>query len=237
MRHTISEIYLIKPFYQIIHPDSDLKQWGIQALKLIEYAARTCYKSEYKITTDSYLNFVEKIIKIGHLSVIEHINLSVKFIVDRGFLAELTRHRLASYSVESTRYCRYNNNITFIIPPWVNLLPGKYQQSLSGNVHRDGSFLSRNDIDDNTYDWLSSLFSSSLIYNNLLNNNWSPQQARSVLPHALKTEIVCTANLREWRHILALRTSRAAHPQMREIMQPLLKELQNNIPIIFNDIT
>jgi len=194
-------------------------------LRMIEEAGRTCYKSESDLTPDTAKKFVQKLNKLGHLSVIEHSAMTVKFIIDRGVSHELVRHRLCAFSQESTRYCNYKGGVTFIIPPW-----------LSDEHDRIGSI----DIDtppDPAYvTWVMSMEDAERSYLNLLSNNWSPQQARSVLPNSTKTEIVVTANFREWQHIFKLRCSKAAHPQMREIMIPLHQECNRILPEIFDCI-
>jgi thymidylate synthase (FAD) len=201
---------------------------GIDILKRIEAAGRTCYRSEDKITKNSCIAFVRGIMKIGHLSVIEHESLSVRFIIDRACGYELVRHRLCSFSQESTRYCNYSGGVEFIIPPWCDdIACGEYTEQ---------SNLDTLNVSDSSLVWLESMYEAEQSYISLLNKGWTPQQARSVLPNSLKTEIVCTANLREWRHILELRTGKAAHPQIREVMIPLLEELQGQISIIFDDI-
>lgn len=209
---------LVKPSFAIL-----TKIDAVKMLKRIERAGRTCYKSEDKITEDSASRFVEKIISSGHHSVIEHENISIRFICDRGVSHEIVRHRLASYSQESTRYCNYGGGVTFVIPPWILIEEGEFVQG-------------REDVDYKTGTWLSVMMHSEATYLNLLEQGWSPQQARSVLPNSLKTEIVMTANIREWRHVLMLRCSRAAHPQMRELMIPLLKQLRILLPSLFSDI-
>jgi thymidylate synthase (FAD) len=185
---------LVKPDTQILYYTEDAKQ-------IIELAGRTCYKSEDRITGDSAEAFVDRITKSGHHSVIEHASATVKFIVDRGVSHELVRHRLCSFSQESTRYCKYDE-VTFVIPPWLKLGEGVYTQ-----VHCST--------------WVNHLIECEHVYSKLLKSGWSPQQARSILPNALKTEVVMTANLREWRHVFDLRCSKAAHPQMQEVMIPL----------------
>lgn len=209
---------LVKPSHEILFIQQDL-------LQLIEKAGRTCYKSESKITSDSAEKFVQRIIKSGHHSVIEHANITVRFICDRGVTHEIVRHRLASYSQESTRYCNYKGGVTFIIPPWIDMPEGKYDDYGEASVYS-------NDI----HPWFYAMIDAEEYYKELLFNNWSPQQARSVLPNSLKTEIVMTANVREWIHVLTLRTSKAAHPQIRELMFPLLKELKEKVPVIFDNI-
>jgi len=150
----------------------------------------------------------------------------VRFICDRGVTHELVRHRLCAFSQESTRYCNYKGGVTFVIPPWVEYLsPGQYESGdYSGLIGAE-------------YSWADAMYSSECWYLDLLDCGWSPQQARSVLPNSLKTEIVVTANFREWRHIFKLRCSKAAHPQMREIMIPLLEEMKRLRSVFFNDIT
>jgi thymidylate synthase (FAD) len=175
------------------------------------------------------------ILKYGHESVIEHEFLSVRFVVDRGVSHEIVRHRLVSYSQESTRYCNYQGGVTFVIPTWFAFqdtygCAGEWDTTdilAHWKVYLHGSPLDK---------WLLAMARAEDSYLDLLRSGQSPQQARSVLPNSLKTEIVCTANLREWRHILWLRASMAAHPQMREVMVPLLAELKSRIPVVFDDI-
>lgn len=219
---------LIRPYYEILSEiDSD------KTLKAIEIAGRTCYKSEDKITSGSAKEFVKKIIKSGHESVIEHQILSVRFVCDRGVSHELVRHRLASFSQESTRYVNYSKGefgkeLTFIIPNWIDDEQIELVQKL--NEYNFTKVL------NSTKFWYFTISECSKNYLQLLKEGWTPQQARSVLPNSLKTEIVITANLREWRTIFKQRTSKAAHPQMRELMCPLLDELKEKLPVIFDDI-
>ncbi|MCK4498962.1 FAD-dependent thymidylate synthase [Candidatus Babeliales bacterium] len=208
---------LIKPSYEILFISP-------KPLETIEAAGRTCYKSEDKITEGSAEKFVKMIIKRGHLSVIEHAYMSVRFICDRGVTHEIIRHRLAAYSQESTRYCNYKGGVTFIIPPWINLKEGDYPISAISTE------------DWTTNRWFGAMYEAEFAYASLVGGGWSPQQARSVLPNSLKTEIVMTCNLREWMHVFKLRTSKAAHPQMRELMIPLLIEMKTLVPVIFDDI-
>ena len=223
---------LIKASYEIITPIN-----GEEILKQIELAARTCYKSEDKVeyimnthgspsfTASSARVLIPKLIKNGHEAMLEFGGaITVKFICDRGVSHELVRHRLASFAQESTRYCNYgkDEHITFIIPCWLDIKEGTISPRIV-NTHAERW-------------WVNHMTRSEEAYNELIKIGWSPQQARSVLPNSLKTEINVSANIREWRHILKLRTSKAAHPQMRELMCPLLDELKNKIPILFDDI-
>lgn len=210
--------------------------WGHAFLEQIERAGRVCYKSEDKNPDEDFektKKFVKSIIDRGHLSVIEHANLTARFISNRGMTHELVRHRLAAYSQESTRYCNYgNDHVKFIIPPWAgNLKPGMY---LSACIDMDNNPVLG--LSDNEILWAEQMFWNEKVYKKLLKGGLSPQFARGVLPIDLKTEIVMTANLREWRHIFAMRCSPAAHPQIREIMLELLVLCRRFIPIIFDEI-
>jgi len=214
---------LIKPSFEVM---TDLSNtWKM--LRNIETIGRVCYKSEDKITDDSAEKFIQRMINSGHHSVIEHENITVRFIIDRGVSHELVRHRLAAYSQESTRYCDYSGGVTFIIPFWCEDLDvGEYDQYA----------VESRCLSLPTKIWLNSMLGAERDYINLLKNGWSRQQARSVLPNSLKTEIVMTANIREWRHVFTLRTSKNAHPQMQEIMIPLLNYFKLHIPVFFDDI-
>lgn len=213
---------LVKPGFIIETP---IENMGMSMLKRIEKAGRTCYKSEDKITEDSAIKFIQSIIKNGHHSVIEHESVSVRIICDRGVTHEIVRHRLASYSQESTRYCDYGNgHVTFVIPPWVDISQGEYTEMFDPLGKAENY-------------WYNQMLWSERVYKAMRKDGWSPQQARSVLPNSLKTEIVMTANLREWRHFFTLRTSTKAHPQMREVAIPLLNAFKNFIPVVFDNIT
>lgn len=207
---------IIKPSYEILTP---ISEDGIEELKHIEKIARVCYKSEEKITEDgkSAKKLIKMLINKGHEAMIEHSSLCVKFIVDRGISHELVRHRIASFAQESTRYCNYSKEkfgreLTFIKPFFFE--------------EKDERYMS----------WLSAMRAAETNYMTLLDLGATPQEARSVLPNSIKTEITITANYREWRNIFKLRTAKPTHPQMREVMCPLLHEIQHLIPIIFDDI-
>ena len=220
---------LVKPSYQILTPLNPADM-----LKRIEAAGRTCYKSEDKITEGSAEKFIKSIINRGHESVIEHESLSVRFICDRGVTHEIVRHRLASFSQESSRYCNYSKKgLEFIIPLWCKLptCPGPVTDI--NELHTQTLWLQRY----GDAQWLTTVAAAEFSYRQLLELGWKPEQARSVLPNSLKTEIVVTANLREWRTIFKQRAiSGAAHPQMREIMIPLYNELRSKLPAIFDDL-
>lgn len=201
-------------------------------LQLIELAGRTCYKSEDKITPESAAKFVQRLVASGHHSVIEHPVASVKFITDRGVTHELVRHRLCSFSQESTRYCNYgSDHIKFIRPIWVGCPLGIMTYDLLVSCARDGKY-SQGDAA-----WMYSMLKSEEVYKELVkHHSWRPEQARSVLPNSLKTEIIVTANLREWRHIFKLRCSPAAHPQIRDLMLSCLEGFKAEIPVLFEDL-
>lgn len=217
----------------LVKPSAVILALSLDPLQLIETAGRTCYKSEDKITADSAPDFAAMILKRGHESVIEHAAATVRFVCDRGVTHEIVRHRLASYSQESTRYCDYNGgHVAFVIPPWCQrFLPGEAYISTD-----DAALNTITETADPESFWLYSMQLAENNYKKLRDLGWRPEQARSVLPNSLKTEIVMTANLREWRHFLKLRTAPAAHPQMREVAIPLLAEMQKRVPVIFDDL-
>lgn len=212
---------IIEPSFRWLAPAPDARA----ILENIATAGRVCYQSEPK-TDDA--TFVRKLIKRGHESVLEHEKISVRIICDRGVSHELVRHRIASYSQESTRYCNYSKDkfggeLTFIRPQWV-----KRDEEIG--EWRD---VSSSDAD---YMWFVSCKIAERAYLAMLHNGWTPEQARTILPNSLKTEIVVTMNLREWRHFFRLRCDLAAHPQMREVAGMMLEEFKNAVPVVFDDI-
>lgn len=191
---------------------------GMEMLRKVERIGRMCYKSEDKITENSCIDFVKMLISRNHLAMIEHAGFSVHFVCDRGVSHEIVRHRVASFAQESTRYCNYSkekfgNEITVVRPFFFGESTVAY------------------------YEWMDDMHAAEAKYFSLLSLGFSPEEARSVLPNSLKTEIVMTANLREWRHFFLLRADRHAHPQMRQIVEPLLKEAKKLIPVVFDDIS
>ena len=213
---------IIKPYF-IIEDVFD----GEEMLKKLEKAGRTCYKSEERIGENSSRSFIKKIIESGHETILEHEKITVRVICDRGVTHEIVRHRIASYSQESTRYCNYSANkfrgeITVVGPCFWPMKDPKRKII-------DEDFPKR-------VVWREAMEFAERSYLRLIELGATPQEARSVLPNSLKTEIVMTMNLREWRHFFRLRCSPKAHPQMREIAIPLLNEFQKLIPVIFHDI-
>ena len=216
---------------------------GDHALQNIERAGRTCYKSEKAVTGESAIDFCAMLRQRGHESVIEHESATVRFVVDRGVSHELVRHRLCAFSQESTRYCNYKDEVVFVLPPWVDVEIGSYirnpSRPLPYNFLKDGRdyFGGVSGLNQSDRNWFITMIEAEKCYSGLLKEGWTPQQARSVLPNSLKTEIVVTANFREWRHIFKLRCAKAAHPQMREVMIPLLAVMADCVPVIFDDLT
>lgn len=203
---------IISPSVELLNPP----QYAL-LLDLVELAGRTCYKSENKITDGSAETFVRGILKRGHEAVIEHGALSVRFVCDRGVSHEIVRHRLAAYCQESTRYCNYSKGdfggeITIIKPCYM-------------------------DEGDPAFEvWKNACLRAELAYFDMLSIGCTAQEARAILPNSLKTEVVMTANLREWRHFFKLRTAPAAHPQMREVARMLLTQMKERYPVFFEDI-
>lgn len=185
-------------------------------LRKIERYGRVCYKSEGMMEKSNANHFIKSKLELGHESIIEHEKATVMFIVDRGISHEIVRHRIAAYSQESTRYCNYSkdkfgNEIT-VIEPFFFIGKPAYEN------------------------WKESCQCAEKNYLKMLDLGCSPQEARSILPNSLKTEIVVTYNFREWRHFFKLRCSPAAHPQMRQVAIPLLLLFKDKIPVLFDDI-
>lgn len=197
---------IVNPSFGILN-----KEVGAFLLQRLEQAGRVCYQSEPRGNPEL---FVQSLIKAGHHSVLEHESISVRLIIDRGVSHELVRHRHAAYSQESTRYCDYNKgDIEFIKPHWYDTAALQNKQ-----------------------EWEGALRQAETFYRKLRSLGFSPQDARGVLPNALKTTVVMTANIREWRHVLSLRTSKAAHPDIRLIMSQVLVGFQGQYPVLFDDI-
>lgn len=219
---------VMKASFEILTP---ISEGGINELKHIERIGRVCYKSEGNITEDgeSAKKFVKMLINRGHEAMIEHSSLSVKFTVDRGVSHELVRHRIASFAQESTRYVNYSldkfgNEINVI--------------DINNGINLDGKM---KNMDSDTIaaiieEWSVAIEDAEKHYMKMMDLGATPQIARSVLPNSTKTEITITANYREWRNFFKLRVPVTAHPQMREVTIPLLKELKVLLPVIFEDI-
>jgi len=203
---------VIRPSHKIFPmPDGDA------ILKHIERAGRTCYKSEDRIADDSASGFVNRLLKAGHHSVIEHANITVHFTCDRGISHEIVRHRLAAFSQESTRYANYSG------------------EKFGGEITVIKPFFWSEDSPEYAR-WLEAMEQAEKTYMKLLELGARPEQARGVLPNSLKTELVMTCNIREWRHVFSLRCSAAAHPQIREVMLPLLDDFHERLPVLFDDL-
>ena len=192
---------------------------GDQMLANIAAAGRVCYQSESKSDDAA---FVRKRIRQGHESILEHEKISVRIICDRGVSHELVRHRIASYSQESTRYCNYSkgkfgSELTFIRPYWDD-------RSISAEMIRLRAC------------WQEACLNAEWSYKKMIDAGCTPEAARAVLPNCLKTEVVMTANLREWRHFFKLRCAPAAHPDMRIVANMLLTAFKDVVPVVFDDI-
>lgn len=262
---------IVKPYAKILAPwtfgsmgisleeealDMDaVRDTGIEALSLIEFCARISHGAEGAQTKDSWKRFIQAVVmEHSDWSVVEHVSVSVDFLIDRGISHELVRHRLFSYTQSSTRFINYAKKMppSFIYP----YSDVECEHCLSGNevlwtIEHDPNSLSgrkhmARHIDKEgkstlncIYDmeWLRGIECSEVQYRALLEKKWRPQEARSVFPNALSTRIVTTGNLRNWRHFLIMRTSAETHPQMRQVTIPLLKQFQDTFPILFDDIT
>ena len=199
---------MVEPSFEILNaPKRE------EVLRHLELCGRVCYKSEDKMTKESASRFVKFLIERGHESPIEHISISVRIICDRGVSHEWVRHRIASYSQESTRYCNYNS------------------EKFGGGIAFIRPYFADN---ERLFEiWKAEMESAEKAYMDMLANGAKPEDARSVLPNSLKTEFICTMNLREWRHFFALRCAKAAHPAMREIAVPLQEAFREMLPELF----
>lgn len=221
---------LIRPSAEIAYDTS-----YSTALLLVNQAASLCYNTGVKYSIPEQEVRVRSLIKAGHESVIEHVSVTCLFAVDRGVTHELVRHRLCSFTQASTRYCDYSGgreggHITFVIPPWIEgIEPGIYDPSNKLPL-----------IDDEGENlWLCQMADAEKTYRRLRARGWAPEKARTVLPHSTASKIVCTANMRNWRHIMKLRavgTTGRPHPQMVEVMAPLLAKFKEKYPAFFYDI-
>ncbi len=195
-----------------------------ELLKKVERAGRVCYKSEGNIKEGSAETFIRGILKRGHESVVEHGSITVRIVCDRGVTHEIVRHRIASYSQESTRYCNYANEKFGSQITCIDLASG-FQYDLNDEKDRRKYEI-----------WKKAMEEAERYYFDLLEAGAKPEEARSILPNSLKTEIVVTMDIREWRHFIRLRGGHAAHPQIREITKMILEEFSRRYPVFFDDL-
>ena len=221
-----------------------------QILKRIEASGRTCYKSEGKATEGSAPKFCHSICQVKkHESVIEHASATVRFICDRGVSHELVRHRLSSFSQESTRYVDYSGDKSgghcqFIIPPWLSGLEEGEWHFRFGDENLTGDVIIKNDdgvevsvAGPKEKSWLRAMaFAEKEYHHQIKVLKQSPQEARDVLPNSTKTEVVMSSNLRQWRNVFKLRVAPNVHPQMREVMLPLFEQFKSHLPEFYADI-
>lgn len=195
---------------------------------IIESAAKTCYKSKLATNEEAKNKFVDKIININHHeSVAEHASATFRIITSRDVMAEITRHRIASFSIESQRYVNYGKVGLKIIPPQ------RIDRKVLAYMAKDQPFEPSSNFD--VYTWFNHINAVELNYQDLLDQGWKPEEARSILPNCVATEIVMTANIREWRHILELRTAPSAYKEMQVIANQIKEELIKISPICFRD--
>ncbi len=199
---------------KIVNPWIEVEEIdGLKIMKKIERACRTCYRSEGSISEDSYKNLLKNCINRGHESVLEHEKVTIRMYCDIGVYKDLTRHRFASFSIESTRYCsydkdKYGNEIKCINPSYIE--------------------------DKEIYaEWKKSMEDMEKHYMKMKELGASTDMCRLALPHSTAAEVTMTADIREWKHILELRTSNKAHPAIRQLLIPLLKYFQQEMPEIF----
>ena len=202
----------------LVEPEIQVENYdGIRIMKNIERACRTCYRSEGLITEDSYKKLLKNCINRGHESILEHEKITIRMRCDIGVYKDLTRHRFGSFSIESTRYCnyskdKYDNQIKFIEPCNIEKSTTEYAQ------------------------WFNLMNIIEKTYNEMSRLECKPDQLRMILPHSTAAEVTMTANIREWRHILELRCSKAAHPTIRQLLIPLLLKFKEDMPELFDAI-
>lgn len=203
---------------KIIEPKIWVEEYDpVKIMKNLERACRTCYRSEGLITDDSYKKLLKNCINRGHESILEHEKITVRMVCDIGVYKDLTRHRFGSFSIESTRYCNYgkdkfDNEIKFIKP--CNIEEGT----------------------DEYIEWQWCLSQIEESYMKMTELKCTPDQMRMILPHSTAAEVTMTANIREWRHILDLRTKKMTHPSIRQILIPLLLKFKYTMPELFDEI-
>lgn len=203
-------LIVVEPSVELIFPPG-----YDELMTKIELCGKTAYKAEGNIREGSAEAFVRKIIELGHESVLEHASITVKVVCDRGVSHEIVRHRIASYTQESTRYCNYatdkfKNKLWVVKPVFLRMGSANYLC------------------------WRNSMDAISVVYRDMIKENWKPEEARSVLPNSLKTELCMTMNIREWRHFFRLRTAANAHPQIREIAGMILEKFKSAYPALFS---
>lgn len=225
---------IVRPYAKIMEPEL-----LAGALTRVEYAARVSHRSEDETSANTEKFIRAVVLQHGDWSVTEHVSASVEFLVDRGITHEIVRHRIASYTQESTRFVNYAKKMppTFIYPK----VEVECKYCLAGDELHEGeisSDLIHSDLHTCRYDqrWLRTITEIEETYRALLADGWRPQEARSVFPNALSSKIVVTFNLRTWRHFFLMRTSKEAHPQMRQVTIPLLAEFQRLVPVLYGDI-
>ena len=204
---------IVEPSFTVLYPKS--KTEALDSLRRVELAGRVCYKSEDRVTDDSYHRFIQMLMQRGHWSVIEHATMTAHLVTNRGVTHELVRHRVASFSQESTRYCNYNK--------------GKFRGEITvvSPTHL---------TDENLEAWRTGVHAAETAYMQMIQSGVSPQIARGVLPNDLKAEIVVTANLREWHHIFSMRCAANAHPHIRQLMKLGLPQMIDWYAPVFDDL-
>ena len=202
----------------LVEPEIQVEKYdGIRIMKNIERACRTCYRSEGLITEDSYKKLLKNCINRGHESILEHEKITIRMRCDIGVYKDLTRHRFGSFSIGSTRYCNYGKD--------------KFDRELK--VIKPCNI----DEDSNLYAfWKNTMKRIEMNYLHMTDNGATPDQMRMILPHSTAAEVTMTANIREWRHILELRCSKAAHPAIRQLLIPLLLKFKEDMPELFDAI-
>ena len=214
---------------KIIEPKIWVEEFDpVKIMRNLERACRTCYRSENLITPESYKTLLKNCINRGHESILEHEKITIRMVCDIGVYKDLTRHRFGSFSIESTRYCNYGkdkfeNEIKFIKPVfYVDTWMGKNDELTTEECI--------------SLHWYETMGHIEEAYMLMSEDKATPDQMRMILPHSTAAEVTMTANIREWRHILDLRTKKMTHPSIRQLLIPLLLKFQYTMPELFGEI-
>lgn len=203
---------IVKATWSILKPET--VEDGIASLRFIEGMARISHRSEDRQTSDSWRRFLDSVVRSkGDWSVVEHASATVLFRVNRGVTHELVRHRLFSFTQESTRFVNGRKSY----PDGLEFIPAVDAKLTSSR--------------------LESFRLSEEAYLAALDAGERPQEARDQLPNALASTIAVTGNLRQWRHLFIMRTTKETHPDFREVTLPLLEEMKVRVPLLYDDIT
>lgn len=221
-------VNIVEPYAELLTPRNEIE--GQVMLQNIELYGRVSHRSEDLQTESSWERFIQSVVLThGDWSIVEHCSATVEFLVDRGITHEIVRHRHFSYTQESTRFVNYTKEGH--PPQFVDPFSSAPVDPDPAGDEAEDRLVARN-----RNEWEAAILDAESRYKGLLQGGASPQIARSVLPNALASKIIMTGTLRAWRHFLIMRTTREAHPQMRQVAVPLLAQFKKRVPLLYDDI-